>query len=314
VVIGFSLLASKEWNEFCRSGEKPSDIPRNPYQYYQNKGWKGWHDFLGIPLGVKKKNKKYLDYNFAKEKVVKLNINTQAKWFEYCKSGMKQADIPRNPNVFYQDEWEGRGLWLGTGRKATKDRVFWGFKEAKSYVQNLKLKSEGEWRIYTKSEKMNINIPVSPGTVYKNSGWISMGDWLGTGFVANRLKEFLSFGNAKKMVVKLRLKGLKDWKQYCNSGEKPNNIPSKPHRIYINTGWAGYGDWLGTGNVSAGSLTYMDFVEARKFVRELKLNSKKEWDVFCNSGNKPNNIPGTPHHVYKSKGWIGMGDWLGKLK
>jgi hypothetical protein len=158
---------------------------------------------------------------------------------------------------------------------------------------------------------MNLNIPVSPGTVYKNSGWIGMGDWLGTGFVAHKLKEFLSFEIAKKKVVKLRLKGLQDWRHYCISGEKPNNIPSNPEKIYNESGWAGYGDWLGTGNIQPGSITYLVFEEARKFVRNLKLFSRKEWDDYCNSGDKPNNIPNAPHHTYKSKGWIGMGDWLG---
>ena len=42
------LSSVKEWKEeYCKSGKKPIDIPTNAYQKYQNKGWKGWADFLG---------------------------------------------------------------------------------------------------------------------------------------------------------------------------------------------------------------------------------------------------------------------------
>ena len=37
----------------------------------------------------------------------------------------------------------------------------------------------------------------------------------------------------------------------------------------------------------------------------------KEWKQYCKSGKNPNDIPREPRYVYKSKGWKGMGDWLG---
>ena len=30
----------KEWIEYCKSVEKPDDIPSNPYMVYKNSGWK----------------------------------------------------------------------------------------------------------------------------------------------------------------------------------------------------------------------------------------------------------------------------------
>ena len=40
-----------------------------------------------------------------------------------------------------------------------------------------------------------------------------------------------------------------DWERWCTSGARPFDIPSAPYRVYCNTGWQGYGHWLGTGNV-----------------------------------------------------------------
>lgn len=41
------LEGKEEWSEYCKSGNKPDDIPYNPSRAYRNKGWNGWGDFLG---------------------------------------------------------------------------------------------------------------------------------------------------------------------------------------------------------------------------------------------------------------------------
>ena len=35
------------WYEYCKSGERPDDIPANPGIIYKNDGWKGMIDWLG---------------------------------------------------------------------------------------------------------------------------------------------------------------------------------------------------------------------------------------------------------------------------
>ncbi|PZC40249.1 MAG: hypothetical protein DK305_000992 [Chloroflexi bacterium] len=59
-----------------------------------------------------------------------------------------------------------------------------------------------------------------------------------------------------------------------------------------------------------------DFIEARVFVRTLKLQSHREWQAYAKGARsdlppKPDDIPDAPGHVYKNKGWQGIGDWLG---
>lgn len=34
------------------------------------------------------------------------------------------------------------------------------------------------------------------------------------------------------------------WQDYCNSGEKPDNIPDRPDLVYLNKGWNGWHDWF----------------------------------------------------------------------
>jgi hypothetical protein len=40
------------------------------------------------------------------------------------------------------------------------------------------------------------------------------------------------------------------------------------------------------------------------------LTSQAEWGTYRKSGDKPDNIPANPWHVYAGKGWVSLGDWL----
>ena len=55
---------------------------------------------------------------------------------------------------------------------------------------------------------------------------------------------------------------------------------------------------------------YMDFEKARSFAQNLNLKNTYEWNQYCKSGNKPEDIPNDVRTVYKYRGWISMGDWL----
>jgi hypothetical protein len=58
--------------------------------------------------------------------------------------------------------------------------------------------------------------------------------------------------------------------------------------------------------------TYLaSFEEAREFARSLNLKGIAEWKEWAKSGKRPQNIPMTPHWVYKNKGWKDWGDFLG---
>ena len=69
---------------------------------------------------------------------------------------------------------------------------------------------------------------------------------------------FRPFSEAREYVRKLGLKSQTQWREYCNSGKKPEDIPSYPEAAYDNE-WIGYGDWLGTGNVAPKDRNYRGF-------------------------------------------------------
>ena len=146
-------------------------------------------------------------------------------------------------------------------------------------------------------------------------GWV---DWLGSGNISPG--NMRPFKEARAYAHKLNLKSHKEWVLYCKNKlkgfkEKPQDIPAIPYSFYENE-WKGFGDWLGTGKPTRGSMR--PFKEARVYVQKLNLKSHKEWVLYCKNKlkgfkEKPQDIPYAPARPYKSE-WKGMSDWLGNKK
>ena len=88
------------------------------------------------------------------------------------------------------------------------------------------------------------NIPISVANVYHNKGWISLGEFLGTGKVADNLKNYKSFTEAKKFVHKLKMKSIAEWRSFAKTKKKPLDIPFKVERTYSSE-WISWADFLG---------------------------------------------------------------------
>lgn len=253
-VRGLGLRSQKEWHKYLK-GEfrdkniKPKDIPADPQYYYKNKGWVNWGDWLGTGI-IAAQLREYRSFNQAKQFVHNLKLKSTNEWKEYCRGtlygkGKKPDDIPAAPFRTYKDEWKGWGDWLGTGTIASFLRKYRPFKKARAFARSLDLKNQNEWKKYCKGEikgkkKKPDNIPANPYQTYKDKGWISWGDWLGTGTVAHQLKKFRPFIKARAFIRKLGLKNKAEWNQYyqgkLKGKEKPDDIPTDPQRVYKNKG------------------------------------------------------------------------------
>jgi hypothetical protein len=289
----------------------PADIPANPDVVYEDTGWTNWGDWLGTG-NVSTANRQYLTFEEAKKHVRGLGLKDVAGWKHYCNSGQRPNNIPSNPNSHYKNGgWKNWPNWLGTNR-TPHHYNFLPFAEARDQVRRLKLNDIKDWSRYCKSGQKPDGIPSRPDDIYENNGWISWGDWLGTGSVANKDRQFLSFEKAREFVRGLNLDDLRAWRYYCKCGKRPSNIPSAPNEIYKNRGWISWGDWVGTGSVSTSKREWRQFEKARIFISSLKLGSSCKWESYCKSGQKPVDIPSAPNRVYK--GWKGWNDWLGTSK
>ena len=91
-------------------------------------------------------------------------------------------------------------------RRASGPRwEFRPYRQAAVFVQSLRLRSQKEWKEYCKGTlfgrgRRPDDIPAAPDLVYRNEGWRSWGDWLGTGTEATQLRRYREFAAAREFV------------------------------------------------------------------------------------------------------------------
>ncbi len=310
-VHSLGLKGKDKWLTWAKTTRRPNDIPANPPSVYKSSGWISWGDWLGTGT-VANQNKTYMDFKDARAFVHNLELKTEKEWSQWAKSNAHFANIPAYPRGVYRDDgWTSLGDWLGTNVIAPQNRVYRPFADARTFVHSLALKGAEEWRRWAKTEARPVDIPANPYSVYKGKGWISLGDWLGTGVVANQNRTYQPFEQARAFARGLGLNGKDDWAKWCKTDGRPKNIPVNPPTVYRNLGWLSWGEWLGTGSVWVGNRRFRPFEEARAFAHSLRLKNWSEWQRWSKSGKRPADIPGSPAQAYHGIGWISLGDWLG---
>lgn len=190
----------------------------------------------------------------------------------------------------------------------TKKNKWKPFKEAREYARSLGLKSVKEWDAHFKSKERISDIPIRPNRVYKEE-WESWGDFLGSGNVKNGEQEYRSFEDARAFVRSLKLANHRDWRAFCKSGKKPENIPTAPEKVYKE--WSDTKTWLGSRHSKE---DFLPFQKARAIARKAKLHSVEEWHAYINES-KPDGIPARPDQVYNKVWWRCMygHEWMASL-
>jgi hypothetical protein len=149
------------------------------------------------------------------------NVSEFSKW-------KKPKGMPSHPNATYVDSgWLGWKDFLGT--------EFMSFAKARVLARAQHFTNKKGFLQWKKPKGM----PCSPHVKYADSGWINWGDFLGTGNVHE--KDFMSFIKARVLARAQHFSNLREF----NNWKKPEGMPSNPNKIYADSGWLGYGDFLG---------------------------------------------------------------------
>jgi hypothetical protein len=232
---------------------------------------------------------RFLPFNKAREIVRGKHFRNLGEFYAW----RKPNGITSAPHRTYKDQgWVGYRDFLGT-------KPFLSFVEARKAVRAKHFKTALDFKTGNRPK----NVPSNPDLTYKDSGWISWGDFLGT-HTTRRQSSFLPFADARAIVRSKHLKSESEFKLL----KRPDGIPSTPRRVYRTKGWKDWGDFLGTGNVSNSKKKFLPFEQARTIVRAQRFKNEREFKAW----KKPVGIPSNPNIHYRDKGWAGGRDWLGK--
>ena len=165
-----NIKTSLEWGKI--SHELPSFIPKAPNTVYENKGWNGWVEFLGVGFLSYEECKKWVQENGLTKNVIVGStgkINLRKSW----KAQQFPSFIPKSPDLCYKKEWNGWAEFLGMG--------FLSYEECKKWVQENELtkniKTSKEWEKIT--QQLPYFIPKAPnGYYFRRKEWSGWPDFL----------------------------------------------------------------------------------------------------------------------------------------
>jgi hypothetical protein len=121
-------------------------------------------------------------------------------------------------------------------------------------VRGLGLAGKTGWWAWSKSGQRPSDIPSAPDRAYRDDGWVSWPDWLGSSSRGTaRNKVALPFAVGRAYARKLKLRSKKEWVEWSKSGQRPSNIPGNPSSTYRDDGWISFPDWLGYGSAGGGA-------------------------------------------------------------
>jgi hypothetical protein len=245
----------------------------------------------------------YLPFSQARLFVRKLGFERKRQWVEWSKES-RPSFIPCNPHLVYKNKgWTSWHDWIGFS--------YLPFEKARTYMRKLHLTNRDEFLKWSSSGKRPKSIPADPHKIYKHTGWIDMGDWLGTGNKGQQKTKKLSYQEAKAYVQAIGLKTQHEFFKWRKSGDRPSTIPSAPNMSYVE--FEGWGKFLGTDRVANQNMEFWDYEHAKAFLKSLQIRSNIHYRELYKLGVIPTQIPRNPEAYYKKRNsWISFRDFCGR--
>ncbi|MCU0728365.1 MAG: hypothetical protein MUE73_21700 [Planctomycetes bacterium] len=328
------LVDVGSWLAWCRGemkktiGTRPPDIPAQPWLAYRDEGWRGLRDWLGLGAD-RPAESACLPFREARRLARRLRLRNRDQWARWIRGEIADRprpppEMPARPDRTYSRAWRDWADWLGLARPSGQKRIWRPFAEAREFARSLGLRGSLEWQAYVKGDRPDLpplppDIPRDPRDAYVLTGFVGMADWLGQPWP--RTRGWRPFEEVRAFARGLGLSSDAEWNGYA-AGKRPelprlpDRYPHAPHIAYRYRGFAGWGDFLGTGNIAAKNRVFRPHSEARTFARSLGFGSSLDWVAWCRGDRaelpaRPVDIPAAPYNVYRGRGWKSWADFLG---
>lgn len=126
-----------------------------------------------------------------------------------------------------------------------------------------------------------------------------------------RKKRCMPFSDAREIVRTERIESVSQYKKWYDLN-KPVSLPRRPDRAY-HEDFVSWNDFLGNNNpFPIIKHTWRPYTEAKAFAQSLRIAKKQEWLDFCDTDEKPKDIPRRPDLYYRNRNeWVSWGNFLG---
>ena len=168
-----------QYRDYAKTRVLPQGVPACPRSAYKD-DYVSDTDFFG------ERPDEFVPFDVARIKARRMQFESKAKYQEYCrehekpKSSMK---MPVWPSRIYSEEFVDWADFLGSDRISNAKREFMPYKDALSFIHQLRLTNYYDWYEWAnKSGDRPHNIPSNPWDVY--SEWNGIKEWIGTNLTA----------------------------------------------------------------------------------------------------------------------------------
>ena len=286
-----------QFREWSRSEQRPDDFPATPARVYKEK-WVNWGEFLGTG---NVHSKIFRSYESAKTLMKELDIKTYNQFQEWSRSEQRPDDFPSQPAIVYKEKWVNWREFLGTGNAHRK--IFRSYKSAKALMKELDIKTQSQFKKWSRSEKRPDDFPSNPATVYKEK-WVNLGEFLGTGNVQRKI--FRSYESAKALMKELDIKTYNQFKEWSRSEKRPDDFPSNPATVYKEK-WVNWKNFLDTERI------FRSYESAKALMKELGIKTQFQFREWNRTGQRPDDFPSHPDKMHKEK-WVNWAEFLDRQK
>lgn len=303
-----NIMTCDQWTERCATG-LPEGVPEDPQIVYGDE-FVEWHEFLGVQLS-RDGRKVFWSYERARDWARGAGIKTGAQWKKMSKDGLLPVGVPAQPYKVYNDRFMNWGKFLGTGHVATKEKPFVSYEEAREWARNLNIQTMIEWKEKRKELCLE-GIPAHPHRVYEE--FVNWGDFLGTGRIANKDREFLSYEEASLWAQEEGISSREEWYQRSKQGF-PLNVPASPEEVYKDR-FEYWSKFLGTNipprriysSINGKVDNLWSYEQVSAWAKNEGILSSTHWAERCKL-DLPDGVPRRPQAIYEEfKNW---GDFLG---
>ena len=309
------IESRRVWILAYNAGLFPPGVPKSIEGHLKRLNrWNGWDKFLG---------EKFLSFKIHREFGRSLGLTSEGEWRDFCEKFELPTGITEWPETKFKrsKEWRGWPDFLdfdaservvsSTGRKIRQ--IDKSIEECSVLAQKRGFKTIKDWNDYFEKHPIPEGYPKNLSSLYKNNpDWPGTGEFFGTGFIANTKKPHVTYEEARKFARTLNLKSGDEWYAYWDNHKLPKGIYKSVEPWYKKQGtWKGWGDFLGTGNMSPseqGKNFYL-FSEAKIHYQKIakennfsdsKINAKELWKQV-RSTITDKRLPRNPNHQYSIK-------------
>lgn len=117
IIKRLNLLDENNWNEFIKSNHNDKEIiPIYPNQYYKNKGWSNWEDWLGTlkEKEINEQNQEHtISFKEARNNARNLKLVNEVEWKNFYNKCFPYYKYPLEPRELFSEEWINWKDWLG---------------------------------------------------------------------------------------------------------------------------------------------------------------------------------------------------------